>query len=61
MILDRSDESRSASSRIMRFALLNDEEQVTALKLLEMQRHAMLMYTSCGWFFDDSPDLRPCR
>ena len=22
-------------------------------KLLEMQRHAMLMYTSCGWFFDD--------
>ena len=28
-------------------------ESVTALKLLEMQRHAMLMYTSCGWFFDD--------
>ncbi len=23
------------------------------LKILEMQRHAMLMYTSCGWFFDD--------
>src|SRR5205814_8478410 len=23
------------------------------LKLLEMQRHAMLMYTSCGWFFDE--------
>jgi len=23
------------------------------LKLLEMQRNAMLMYTSCGWFFDD--------
>lgn len=21
--------------------------------LLEMQRHRMLMYTSCGWFFDD--------
>ncbi|MBC7927229.1 MAG: DUF3536 domain-containing protein, partial [Bryobacteraceae bacterium] len=21
--------------------------------LLEMQRHAMLMYTSCGWFFDE--------
>ncbi len=26
---------------------------VRALELLEMQRHAMLMYTSCGWFFDD--------
>src|SRR5258708_16041411 len=30
---------------------LGNEEQVAALKLLEMQRHAMLMYTSCGWFF----------
>ncbi len=28
-------------------------EQITVLKLLEMQRHAMLMFTSCGWFFDD--------
>jgi hypothetical protein len=26
---------------------------VTIWKLLEMQRHAMLMYTSCGWFFDE--------
>ena len=25
--------------------------------LLEMQRHAMLMYTSCGWFFDDPSGL----
>jgi alpha-amylase/alpha-mannosidase (GH57 family) len=24
-----------------------------ALNLLELQRHAMLMYTSCGWFFND--------
>ena len=23
------------------------------MKLLELQRHAMLMYTSCGWFFDE--------
>ena len=25
----------------------------TCLKLMELQRHAMLMYTSCGWFFDE--------
>ncbi len=29
------------------------EDRVRVLKLLEMQRHAMLMYTSCGWFFDE--------
>ncbi|MFH1724312.1 MAG: DUF3536 domain-containing protein [Elusimicrobiota bacterium] len=32
---------------------LSPEETVRALNLLEMQRHAMLMYTSCGWFFDE--------
>jgi len=32
---------------------LHQEDQVNMLKLLEMQRNAMLMYTSCGWFFDD--------
>ncbi len=32
---------------------LSDEEKVTVWKLLELQRHAMLMYTSCGWFFDE--------
>jgi len=33
--------------------VLNDYERSRALKLLEMQRNVMLMYTSCGWFFDD--------
>lgn len=32
---------------------LNREEKVVCLKLLEMQRHAMMMYTSCGWFFTE--------
>jgi hypothetical protein len=36
---------------------LTSEEQIAALKLLEMQRHAMLMYTSCGWFFDELSGL----
>jgi alpha-amylase/alpha-mannosidase (GH57 family) len=32
---------------------LSQQDTVTFLKLLEMQRNAMLMYTSCGWFFDN--------
>ncbi len=28
-------------------------ERVSMLRLLEMQRHAVLMFTSCGWFFDE--------
>ncbi len=32
---------------------MGQAERVEASKLLEMQRHAMLMYTSCGWFFDE--------
>lgn len=29
------------------------DEKVRLLKLLEIQHNAMLMYTSCGWFFDE--------
>lgn len=32
---------------------LSATDRVKILKLLELQRNAMLMYTSCGWFFDD--------
>ena len=30
-----------------------EPDDVVALTLLEAQRHALLMYTSCGWFFND--------
>ena len=29
------------------------EEEIRALKLLEMERHGQLMFTSCAWFFDE--------
>ncbi|MCX8071688.1 MAG: DUF3536 domain-containing protein [Candidatus Binatia bacterium] len=36
---------------------LTKDEGVRVWQLLELQRHAMLMFTSCGWFFDDPTGL----
>jgi hypothetical protein len=33
--------------------ILSAPDQVRALTLLEIQRNALLMYTSCGWFFSE--------
>jgi alpha-amylase/alpha-mannosidase (GH57 family) len=53
VVLDRS--AQNIENFFSRHALrpLTAAQTTTALKLLELQRHAMLMYTSCGWFFDD--------
>lgn len=53
VVLDRS--SESVNSFFARHALRapDQADMTAALKLLEMQRHAMLMYTSCGWFFTE--------
>ncbi len=58
VILDRSPESleRFAARHFRRKNLLR-ADRVTVWKLLELQRHAMLMYTSCGWFFDELSGL----
>ncbi|WP_429886177.1 DUF3536 domain-containing protein [Geoalkalibacter halelectricus] len=53
VVLDRSEENvRDFLSRHCS-APPSAAEQTRLLRLLEMQRHAMLMYTSCGWFFDE--------
>jgi len=36
---------------------ITPEEARKVLPFLELQRYAMLMYTSCGWFFDDPGDI----
>jgi alpha-amylase/alpha-mannosidase (GH57 family) len=53
VILDRSPEALWIFFEKHARQHLKAEEITQALKLLEMQRHAMLMYTSCGWFFDE--------
>jgi alpha-amylase/alpha-mannosidase (GH57 family) len=53
VILDRSPDNVDRFLQRYSVRTLDPAEEVTALKLLELQRHAMLMFTSCGWFFDD--------
>jgi alpha-amylase/alpha-mannosidase (GH57 family) len=53
VILDRSPESLNSFFSAHVSKTISDEERTTVLKLLELQRHTLLMYTSCGWFFDD--------
>jgi alpha-amylase/alpha-mannosidase (GH57 family) len=57
VVLDRSPGS---VDRFLEHWLAGEPEakrQVQALKALELERHAMLMYTSCGWFFDEISGL----
>lgn len=40
---------------------ISEEARVCAWELLEASRNAMLMYTSCGWFFDDLAGIEPVQ
>jgi len=53
VVLNRSRDNVEAFLNRHAVKNLTDAEKTTVLKLLELQRHAMLMYTSCGWFFDE--------
>ena len=57
VVLNRADENVTAFFQKHATHDLDPSERVRALKLLELQRHAMLMYTSCGWFFDELSGL----
>ena len=37
--------------------IVSGPQQKTLKGLLELQRHALMMFTSCGWFFDDPGGL----
>ncbi|MDF5731082.1 MAG: DUF3536 domain-containing protein [Rhizonema sp. PD38] len=53
VIHDRSPDNVSRFLNRHQTHELTASEQVDALRLLEMQRQALLMFTSCGWFFEE--------
>jgi alpha-amylase/alpha-mannosidase (GH57 family) len=57
VILDRTPEALPRFFQKHAYPDLDEVLTREALCLLEMQRHALLMYTSCGWFFDEISGL----
>jgi len=53
LILDRSPSSIDEFLRRLGRGSREFEDEVRALKLLELQRQLLLMYTSCAWFFEE--------
>lgn len=53
VILDRSPENVQAFLSRHCHDEPDEAARVTALRLMELHRHLQLMYTSCGWFFDE--------
>lgn len=53
VVLDRSKENLNKFLDNYIDKPLVEDDKVRILQLLEMQYHCMLMYTSCGWFFDE--------
>ncbi|MGH7428980.1 MAG: DUF3536 domain-containing protein, partial [Candidatus Methylomirabilaceae bacterium] len=61
LILDRTTPSLEAYFATHASRPLSTEERTEALRLLEMQRHALLMQTSCGWFYADISGIEPVQ
>ncbi|MFM7471130.1 MAG: DUF3536 domain-containing protein [Nodosilinea sp.] len=53
VIGDRSEDTLNRFFAEHQVRPLSASDRVTTLQLLEIQRHALLMYTSCGWFFEE--------
>ena len=61
VILDRSPEQLGAWLSRQQRTPLEAAAQVETRRLLEMERNRLLMYTSCGWFFDEISGLEPTQ
>ncbi|HYC53719.1 MAG TPA: DUF3536 domain-containing protein [Candidatus Binatia bacterium] len=61
LLVSRTRKDETEFLRTHGAADLKPRQRRRALELLEMQRHALLMYASCAWFFDDLSDIEPLQ
>ena len=57
VLLDRTEENIDKFMEQHASRVLTKREKVHLFRLLEMQRNAILMFSSCGWFFDEISGL----
>ena len=61
VLLDRSPERLEAFFADRARGQLDPAARVEARRLLELERNRLLMYTSCGWFFDEISAIEPVQ
>ena len=61
VVLDRSPERLEAFLARHQRAALDATARLEVRRLLEMERNRLLMYTSCGWFFDELSAIEPVQ
>jgi alpha-amylase/alpha-mannosidase (GH57 family) len=61
VLLDRSPERLDAFFTTHARGPLDPAARVEARRLLELERNRLLMYTSCGWFFDEISAIEPVQ
>ncbi len=61
VLLDRSPERLEAFFATHARGPLDPAARVEARRLLELERNRLLMYTSCGWFFDEISAIEPAQ
>ena len=61
VVLDRSEENVRRFLAAHAPGAKGAEGRAKAVRLLELQRHALMMFTSCGWFFDELSRLEPTQ
>jgi hypothetical protein len=61
VVLDRSPQRLEAFFAHHQRLALDPTARLEVRRLLELQRHRQLMFTSCGWFFDELSALEPVQ